>query len=147
MVRRIGFDPGTQNLAFAVLDDTTLVYATVMRLCRTRATKSDIAYLCVRLMHVLVEAFRPDEVWVEMQMRERMQAVAQSLVAAALAYGVPGTLIHAARWKACVGIACSGDHRENKRRAVQRARVLGYVLSNHNIADAILIALAPRRLN
>lgn len=144
MVRRVGIDPGTENFAFAVLDDRVLVYATTMRL--DGQTQSELALSCVRVMALIVEAFHPDEVWVETQMRERYQAIAWSCLAAAYSFGVSGSLVHALAWKRRVGLAWTGDHDANKRLAVAYARdTLGYAVpgnSNH-AADAILIALSP----
>lgn len=147
-MRVLAFDPGTRNLGWAVLEvETQCVVACGLHDMGVEPTLDAVAFECSLFVAHLRALWYPDAVYVERQMRDKMIAVAQSLMTAALCQGVPATIIHPATWMRRMGVRPMGSHSANKRRNLHLVQEdLGYnVDGDHNIADAVLIALSYGR--
>jgi Holliday junction resolvasome RuvABC endonuclease subunit len=148
-MRVLAFDPGTTNLGWALVDeDARLVACGTLTLgSGGRSLRPEVvAEHAARAVERIVATHSPpDVVVVERQMRDQMIMVAQSLVTAALCFGIPATVVHPSTWYACLGVRGLGSHAANKRRNVALCcDTLRYSVPDrdHNACDAVLIALA-----
>ena len=147
-MRVLALDPGTRNLGWAVMEvESRELVACGVHDMGPEPTLDAVAFECSLFIARARALWCPGAVYVERQMRDKMIAVAQSLATAALCQGVPATIIHPAVWMKRVGVRPMGRHALNKQRNLALVeQELGYAVDgNHNIADAVLIALSVPR--
>lgn len=145
----LAFDPGTTHLGWALVDeDARLVACGTLTLGgggRSMRPELIAEHAARAVERICATHSPPAVVVVERQMRDQMIMVAQSLVTAALCFGIPATVVHPCTWYARLGVRGLGSHAANKRRNVTLCcDTLRYAVPgrDHNACDAVLIAVA-----
>jgi len=140
----LGVDPGTTNFGIAIVtDQQLLVYSRTVNLMQgVQITYSSIALAVCLLMEHLFRVFKFQHVCVEMQLREHMIAVMQSIAVWACMRNVHYEIVPATVWRKRVGLRNSGKYHINKSRSFAYVKERFYCQpSDHNSAEAILIAV------
>lgn len=140
----LGVDPGTTNFAFTVLNARTqeAVYGNVVNLTPALCTYRSIGVAVCLLMDQLLERFKFCGVCVEMQLREHMLAVMQSVVVWSLMRSVDVDVVPASAWRRRVGFRSTGNYNKNKAQSIVHLRkAFNIYTENHNVAESTLIAI------
>lgn len=138
----LGIDPGTTNFAFALITEhQQIIYTRSLNICPRQQTYRAISIAVPRLLDAVYTLF-PSlvHVCVEMQLREHMIAVMQSVATWAYLRNVSCEIVTASTWRKRIGLRSQGAYEKNKRQSVKYCQdTLGLQISDHNVAEAILI--------
>lgn len=140
----LAIDPGTTNFGFALAnEDQRIIYARTVNLMQNRCiTYKSIALAVCLLLNNLHKVFQFQYVCVEMQLREHMIGIMQSVCTWALMRDLSVEIVPATVWRKRIGLRNSGNYYTNKQRSVQHLRhTFGYEVPDHNAAEAMLMAL------
>ena len=140
----LALDPGTANLGYALMrvPEQYLLAAGAVRLCASDASYTQIAQSACVFLQQLHAASPFDAVVVEVQLREHMIAVMQSVICWCVLRGVPCDVISAATWRHRAGVRATGNYERNKAAAARQVRdFYAYAAGSSHEAEAILMAV------
>ncbi len=140
----LGVDPGLVNFAFTALNGRTqeVLYANSINICPRLATYRSIAISVCIVMQRLYERFHFQIVCVEMQLREHMIAVMQSVCCWSVMQNIECEIVPATLWRRRVGLRNTRTYAQNKAQSVRcRREFFGLVANDHNVAESTLIAI------
>lgn len=140
----LGIDPGLTNFAFTVINASKqqVVYGNVVNIAPSLATYRSIGVAVCMLMETLLTKFGFSGVCVEMQLREHMIGVMQSVVVWALMRQLDVDVVPAQTWRRRVGFRGTGSYAKNKAQSVAHLqRCFQIYTTDHNVAESTLIAL------
>lgn len=141
----LGVDPGTTNFAFCFLEARTqsVLHTSTANICSGGLQTYKTIAIGVRLLLDRLYSARPfQHVSVEMQLREAMIAVMESVVMWCVCHDVHCEVVTASTWRGRVGLRATGNYEKNKKKSILYLfQVFGYKTVDHNLAEATLIAL------
>jgi hypothetical protein len=141
----LGIDPGTTNFAFCFLEARSqrVLHTACTNICPSGLqTYRSIAIGVKVLLDRLYNARPFHHVSVEMQLREAMIAVMQSVLMWCACRDVHSEVVHASIWRSRVGLRATGNYEKNKKKSILYLdQIYGYRTKDHNLAEATLIAL------
>lgn len=137
-------DPGTANFGWALMrvPDQVLIAAGAARISPVGPTYVQVAHNVCAFLEQTYAIHPFDAVVVEIQLREYMIAVMQSVICWCAMRGVPIRALTAQQWRWCAGVRAAGSHAGNKAFSVAHLKAAhGYMAKSPDEADAVLMAL------
>jgi len=144
----LAFDPGTTNFAWCHWRKYDIFDSKCIKVAENYDSNDASVNKIVPIIDKEMDIYKPDLVVVENQFKQKMNNVATMIRTVAKVKGIPFKTIHPNSVKAHFGLAkaptsltAKAKHTFNKTQAVNYVNSKGHVVTDHNCADAIMLAI------